>query len=359
MKHRSFADSKRGRSSRTVREPYDRVPADSLATLDATVGDRGHPLDPTTRELMESYFSHDFRDVRVYADPVASESAHSVDAAAYTVGSDIVLDAQRYEPQSATGLYIMAHELTHVAQHDDYPHAVREDDTVSDPGEAAELEAQSAAESVLAGRAVTVTAAPSAAIQRILPPPLLPTFPMPGMEGLPGYTAEWFAAQLAGTGEAAAAAGGAEAAALGTAATVPAGAAEAAALGTAATVPVEAGALGAGGALAAEGAAGAGAAGLGAGAIAPLAAAGAAGIGTGLGIQYGSRWLMNETGISDQIDAWRGISRPAGEHGEYGVGDLLGYGMSAADNAVSSVFADPSKPAYTQTLGWKLANLFD
>jgi hypothetical protein len=215
---------------------------------------------------------------------------------------------------------------------------------------------------VLAGRSVTVAAAPSAAIHRIIPPPLLPTFPMPGMGGLPGYTAEWFASQLAGTGGAATAGAGAvDAAALGTAATVPAGAAEAAALGTAATVPVEAGALGAGGALAAEGAgaAGAGAAGLGAGAIAPVAAAGAAGIGAGLGIQYGSRWLMNETGLSDKIDAWRGISRAPGQHGEYGVGDMLGYGMSAADNAVSSLWADPSKPAYTQTLGWKLANLFD
>src|SRR5205085_9129568 len=48
----------------------------------------GQPLDRSTRQFMESRMGHDFGDVRVHSDATASDSARSVNAQAYTVGSD-------------------------------------------------------------------------------------------------------------------------------------------------------------------------------------------------------------------------------------------------------------------------------
>ncbi|QWU13791.1 RHS repeat-associated core domain-containing protein [Paenibacillus sophorae] len=41
------------------------------------------------------------------------------------------------------------------------------------------------------------------------------------------------------------------------------------------------------------------------------------------------------------------------------VGADLSKGLSAIDNTASKLWSDPSKPAYTQTIGWKLAELFE
>lgn len=58
----------------------------------------------------------DFSTVRVHADPRAAESARTMNAAAYTVGRDIVFGAGRYAPDTAVGKRLLAHELTHVVQ---------------------------------------------------------------------------------------------------------------------------------------------------------------------------------------------------------------------------------------------------
>src|SRR5256885_13901465 len=76
----------------------------------------GAPLDKDTRGLMESRLGADFSDVRVHTDAKASESAQSVQAYAYTVGSDVVFQSGKYEPESDSGKRMLAHELTHVVQ---------------------------------------------------------------------------------------------------------------------------------------------------------------------------------------------------------------------------------------------------
>lgn len=77
---------------------------------------QGSPLDRGTRAFMESRFGQDFSRVRVHTDARAAESALSVNALAYTVGSDIVLGAGQYAPQTDAGRRLLAHELTHVVQ---------------------------------------------------------------------------------------------------------------------------------------------------------------------------------------------------------------------------------------------------
>jgi hypothetical protein len=76
----------------------------------------GAPLDKDTRGLMESRLGADFSDVRVHTDAKASDSARSVQAYAYTVGSDVVFQSGKYEPESDSGKRMLAHELTHVVQ---------------------------------------------------------------------------------------------------------------------------------------------------------------------------------------------------------------------------------------------------
>ena len=76
----------------------------------------GQPLDPPTRAFMESRFDHDFSQVRVHTGAWAAESAHAVNALAYTAGRDVVFGTGQYAPGTTKGRRLLAHELTHVAQ---------------------------------------------------------------------------------------------------------------------------------------------------------------------------------------------------------------------------------------------------
>jgi hypothetical protein len=83
----------------------------------------GHPLATAIRADMESRFGYDFSDVRVHADARAAESSRAVGALAYTVGREVVFGAGQYEPETAVGRRLLAHELTHVVQQRKAGHA--------------------------------------------------------------------------------------------------------------------------------------------------------------------------------------------------------------------------------------------
>jgi hypothetical protein len=113
----------------------------------------GRPLDDDVRADMEARLGHDFRDVRVHSDAKAADSARAVDAHAYTVGSDVVFQTDRYRPQSSEGRRMLAHELTHVVQQragpvdgTPAPGGIR----VSDPSDRFEQEATATADRALA-----------------------------------------------------------------------------------------------------------------------------------------------------------------------------------------------------------------
>ena len=67
---------------------------------------------------MERRLGHDFSNVRVHTDVAAERSAQDVDANAYAVGRDVVFGAGRFSTASSEGRHLLAHELTHVAQHE-------------------------------------------------------------------------------------------------------------------------------------------------------------------------------------------------------------------------------------------------
>jgi hypothetical protein len=76
----------------------------------------GAPLESGARSFLENRMGADFSDVRVHTGEKADASARSINAQAYTVGSDVVFRSGAYEPDSPSGRHVLAHELAHVMQ---------------------------------------------------------------------------------------------------------------------------------------------------------------------------------------------------------------------------------------------------
>jgi len=65
---------------------------------------------------MEPRFGHDFSHVRIHTGEQADESARSIYALAYAVGSNIAFASGQFNPRSPAGQRLLAHELAHVVQ---------------------------------------------------------------------------------------------------------------------------------------------------------------------------------------------------------------------------------------------------
>jgi hypothetical protein len=129
----------------------------------------GSSLDTETRADMESRFGRDFGDVRVHTDGAAHESAKSVNAQAYTVGSNVVFQRDKYDPSSDSGKHMLAHELTHVVQQRSGP--VDGTDSgggvkVSDPSDRFEREAVANADRLMSAPAPVAASPAGPAVQR-------------------------------------------------------------------------------------------------------------------------------------------------------------------------------------------------
>lgn len=118
---------------------------------------RGVPLDPGVRSDMEARFGADFSGVRVHDDARANSLAADADAKAFTVGSDVVFSAGRFDTATSEGRHLLAHELAHVVQQS------RSALPNAQPVHAASLEsaAESAADAALAGSAPVAVAGAS------------------------------------------------------------------------------------------------------------------------------------------------------------------------------------------------------
>jgi hypothetical protein len=128
--------------------------AERSPVMDVVGSGGGQPLEPDLRRDMESRLGDDFSDVRVHTDDRASASARSINAQAYTVGSDVVFRSDRWSPSSSEGQRTLAHELTHVAQQRSGPVSgtpVGGGVSVSDPNDAFEQAAERSADAAMAG----------------------------------------------------------------------------------------------------------------------------------------------------------------------------------------------------------------
>jgi len=76
----------------------------------------GQALPDNDRQFFESRMGQDFSNVRIHTDSNAAQTSDSLQAKAFTVGSDIAFGAGEYQPGTDAGRHLMAHELTHVVQ---------------------------------------------------------------------------------------------------------------------------------------------------------------------------------------------------------------------------------------------------
>lgn len=108
-------DDLKGVQNKTIGEGDEGNNAAVENTLKETRG-KGVPLNSVTKNEMESGFGADFSGVRIHNDSKAAEMSQQLGAQAFTSGNDIYFNTGKYNPESAAGKHLLAHELTHTVQ---------------------------------------------------------------------------------------------------------------------------------------------------------------------------------------------------------------------------------------------------
>jgi len=124
--------------------PDGTVHADVQAKIDGTRGS-GTSLDPAVAGRLSESLG-DVSDVRVHTDATADVLNRSVSARAFATGSDVYFAQGEYNPGSASGDKLLAHELAHVVQQRGT--SASGPLSVSQPGDAMEREADSVADQI-------------------------------------------------------------------------------------------------------------------------------------------------------------------------------------------------------------------
>jgi len=90
----------------------------SAASYISSIQGKGQPMPESTQSFYESRMGGDFSNVKIHTDKEAAESAKDLQAEAYAYGNHIVFNEGKYQPESAEGKKLLAHELAHVMQAD-------------------------------------------------------------------------------------------------------------------------------------------------------------------------------------------------------------------------------------------------
>ena len=124
--------------------PSGQVHPSVQSAIESTRGS-GSSLDGSVQDRLAGSLG-DLSDVRVHTDDVADRLNRSVSARAFATGSDVYFARGQYNPGSAAGDRLIAHELAHVVQQRGAPTSGPL--TVSTPGDAMETEAESVADQI-------------------------------------------------------------------------------------------------------------------------------------------------------------------------------------------------------------------
>jgi hypothetical protein len=76
----------------------------------------GRPLPQKTRAFLEPRMRASFAGVRIHTDGQAAKLANKLSASAFTFGSHVFFAGGAFDPDSQSGLELLAHELTHTIQ---------------------------------------------------------------------------------------------------------------------------------------------------------------------------------------------------------------------------------------------------
>ena len=127
----------------------------------------GAALPAGVSEQLGAAYGADMSGVRVHDDASSHSAAASMDASAFTYGKDIYFGAGQYQPGTADGDHVLAHEAAHVAQQDGQVHRHLADDAAQGKAElgaesdSAETEASAAADAVASGGSFSVSRGPA------------------------------------------------------------------------------------------------------------------------------------------------------------------------------------------------------
>lgn len=98
------------------RRPDNGVALGSTYKPKSVLQQSGQPLPPVTQMFFEQGFGHDFSGIRIHNSLSAARTAESINARAFTLGSDIAFARDQYVPGSSDGRRLIAHELAHSLQ---------------------------------------------------------------------------------------------------------------------------------------------------------------------------------------------------------------------------------------------------
>ncbi|WP_240740912.1 DUF4157 domain-containing protein [Deinococcus sp. Arct2-2] len=73
----------------------------------------GNPLPAAIQRHLEQGLNHDLSGVRIHDDAEADKLSKRVNALAFTTGTDIYFQSGRFNPNTQSGLELLAHEVTH------------------------------------------------------------------------------------------------------------------------------------------------------------------------------------------------------------------------------------------------------
>jgi hypothetical protein len=140
---------------------------DPGAAVAAAATSTGMAADPAMRARVEQVTGADLGGVRVHTGAPSHVAAQSLSARAFTVGQNVHFASGEYRPGSADGNRLLAHELAHTVQQGATASAPQCKLEVSQPGDAAEVEADAVATAATgAGGPVAVTQRRGVMLQR-------------------------------------------------------------------------------------------------------------------------------------------------------------------------------------------------
>jgi hypothetical protein len=131
---------------------------DDLEARIETSRGQGQTLPDNLQQQMGQKMGADFKQVRVHTGSEANQLSQSLNAKAFTTGSDIYFKQGTYDPNSQAGQKLIAHELTHVVQQGGTSRQpIQKKVDVNEPDDRFEKEAEKMAETAVSTQPPTTT----------------------------------------------------------------------------------------------------------------------------------------------------------------------------------------------------------
>lgn len=156
--------------SATVRRVGTGAPmAGAQQSLERAAGTSGQALPAALQHKFGAAMGEDLSGVRVHTGRESAQAAQQISARAYTVGRDIHFGPGQYDPSSATGERLLAHEVVHTVQQGGSSLGPQAKLEIGEAGDSFEREADDWAEQMVTGRGSgeLVAAAPVSRVQRV------------------------------------------------------------------------------------------------------------------------------------------------------------------------------------------------